>query len=333
MSFGEILGNTCSHIASHFLLYMVGLFCSIFLLMGIGYSTNNASIFQPILQEKFKDMGTVQENGKVVFQNPFSQTGAVEMEQRLGMQKGPNGKLTMTVPLTKEFVQSIAAKSILFLLVIFFVHVFYIVVATEAASTVSGALTRTAFSLLPLLIAYALIGLIMMGAVLATAFVAAFLGRLMGPLSFIVWLLVIVFIVAIGPRFALTPVVLIKEKLGIFKSIQASFERSAENWGTIFGNLFFIGILLSIAFRLCIVGIQFVPNAASPTVAYGLAGFVLLLVGARILLHTVFLVKLAEYVMGSSPPSALQEVQYVSPYSGGGKIGVSQVPRSPRPPT
>lgn len=49
--------------------------------------------------------------------------------------------------------------------------------------------------------------------------------------------------IILGPRFILAPVLLIKEKKGVFESASASYERTKGYWGKIFGNMFVVAIL------------------------------------------------------------------------------------------
>ncbi|MDD4319068.1 MAG: hypothetical protein PHW10_01960 [Candidatus Peribacteraceae bacterium] len=64
-----------------------------------------------------------------------------------------------------------------------------------------------------------------------------------------VWIPVLGIVLAIilGPRFLLAPLLLVKEGKGVFASMRESYARTQGYWGKIFGNLFVISLLVSLA--------------------------------------------------------------------------------------
>jgi len=111
-----------------------------------------------------------------------------------------------------------------------------------------------------------------------------------------VWIPFIGIITAIilGPRFALAPVILLKEGKGVFESASLSYARSNGFWGKIFGNTLVtaIGVFLVLFVATLILGI--------PLMLLGSAGASLVLsilwmFGSAFL--AIFLTKLAETVM------------------------------------
>ena len=64
------------------------------------------------------------------------------------------------------------------------------------------------------------------------------------------WIPVVGFIFAIilGPRFILSPVLLLRDKKGVFESAKISYAKTKGYWGKIFGNMIAVGIL-------CVIGL------------------------------------------------------------------------------
>lgn len=82
-----------------------------------------------------------------------------------------------------------------------------------------------------------------------------------------VWIPIIgiVFAIVLGPRFALAPLILVKEKKGVFESTRESYLRTNGYWGKIFGNVLVVAIVVGI------VGI--VINMVLSTVLRGVAPY------------------------------------------------------------
>jgi hypothetical protein len=53
--------------------------------------------------------------------------------------------------------------------------------------------------------------------------------------------------IILGPRFALSPVIMLKEKSGITESVRRSYSRTKGYWGKIFGNIFVAGVCMALA--------------------------------------------------------------------------------------
>jgi magnesium-transporting ATPase (P-type) len=92
--------------------------------------------------------------------------------------------------------------------------------------------------------------------------------------------------IILGPRFALSPVLLVRDHKGVFESATMSYEKTNGFWGKIFGNMIVAGIVVFVA--------QMVLGFLIGILGMRIAGFLLpvvqMLVTAFI---TIFAVKLA----------------------------------------
>lgn len=73
----------------------------------------------------------------------------------------------------------------------------------------------------------------------------------------------IVFGLYFGPRLIMSPVILVKEKLGVMGSTKASIERSKGYWGKIFGNLFMVGLAMWVVMFVVSVPLGMMAHTAS----------------------------------------------------------------------
>src|SRR3990167_7365833 len=54
-------------------------------------------------------------------------------------------------------------------------------------------------------------------------------------------------LIILGPRFVLSPVLLVQEGKGVFDSAKISYKKTSGYWGKIFGNMFVAGLLVALA--------------------------------------------------------------------------------------
>ncbi|MDD5026835.1 MAG: hypothetical protein PHH13_05725 [Candidatus Peribacteraceae bacterium] len=111
-----------------------------------------------------------------------------------------------------------------------------------------------------------------------------------------VWIPVIGIITAIilGPRFALAPVILLKENKSIFESASLSYTRSNGFWGKIFGNS--LVVALGIGLILFIVNLIIgIPLMILGSIGSSLVLSIVWVFGSAFL--AIFLTKLSETVM------------------------------------
>jgi hypothetical protein len=110
-----------------------------------------------------------------------------------------------------------------------------------------------------------------------------------------VWIPFVGIIIAIflWPRFTLSPIIMMREKLGVFDSVRASYKRTEGLWGKIVGNMIVAGVLvwvvavvLSIVFSIISREVGFFLNAI---VMQGMIAFLV-----------IFKTKLALTVLGNT---------------------------------
>ena len=56
----------------------------------------------------------------------------------------------------------------------------------------------------------------------------------------------VITLIILGPRFVLSPVLLVQEEKGVFESARISYKKTSGYWGKIFGNMFVAGLFIGL---------------------------------------------------------------------------------------
>ena len=67
-------------------------------------------------------------------------------------------------------------------------------------------------------------------------------------------------LIILGPRFVLSPVLLVQEGKGVFDSAKISYKKTSGYWGKIFGNMFvaaLIAIVVSVVLNMALILVPF----------------------------------------------------------------------------
>lgn len=157
------------------------------------------------------------------------ETAMAEMEALLDKNVGAMGdeaKAMMAGKMLAVFAPFIGLAAILGILIAVLSHAYFLLLALSPTSDAMATLKKTPALFFPLL--------------------GLWIWML---LRSFVWIPILGFIPAIilGPRFALSPVIMIKQKKGIMESVRMSYAGTKGYWGKIVGNMIVAGLCVMLA--------------------------------------------------------------------------------------
>ena len=204
-------------------------------------------------------------------------TAFQEMMEEIGM-VGEDGEVNedamedVATNMMKDMLPTVGAVAIVFMFISLLAGAYYMVLAIDPKLDFQGGLKQVPKVIVPL------VGLWIWMFLRSFAWIP-FIG--------------IIFAIVIGPRLALAPVILLREKKGIMESTKSSYIRSNGYWGKIIGNAIVAGLCVWLAMMVIGMLTSFLSDIS---LALGLFAVSLMqMVGSAYL--TVFIVKLSDTVL------------------------------------
>lgn len=175
------------------------------------------------------------------------------------------------VGMMKGMLPAIGLSMIVMLIISFFAHAYYVLVAVEGKD-VNGTMSRATNVMLPL------VGLSIW------TFLRTF-----------IWIPIIGFIPAIilGPRFIAAPVIFLTERKGVMASVSDSYKRTRGYWAKIVGNAIVMAIILIIAS----IVLQMVLGVLLTSIPMALMVVMQIMQQLFMAIMTVFIIKLSQTVL------------------------------------
>lgn len=147
------------------------------------------------------------------------------LDKNVGMM-GDDAKGMMVGKMLAIFAPLIGMAGLLFIIIAIFANAYFLLLAISPTQDAMSVLKKTPALFFPLL--------------------GTWIWVLLRSFIWIPFLGVIIAII-IGPRFALAPVLLVKEKKGVLKSVSTSYEVTRGYWGKIVGNMIVAGLCVAVA--------------------------------------------------------------------------------------